>query len=122
VLLVGVLTGHVDGTGGWFGCDCRSFSTDLATVRRDKDEAVSSGSNSEMHRACMSHKPPASNPPATVLRYAVLCYAMLCCAACLAEEWRHLAGMHADKGSVLALVLGAVVLAPLTEVIRHLPC
>lgn len=32
-----------------------------------------------------------------------------------AEEWRHLAGMHADKASVAALVLGAVVLAPLTE-------
>jgi hypothetical protein len=33
----------------------------------------------------------------------------------VAEEWRHLAGLHADKGGVLALVLGAVVLAPLTE-------
>lgn len=33
----------------------------------------------------------------------------------LAEEWRHLAGLHADKAGVFALVLGAVVLAPLTE-------
>lgn len=32
-----------------------------------------------------------------------------------AEEWRHLAGLHADKAGVFALVLGAVVLAPLTE-------
>lgn len=32
-----------------------------------------------------------------------------------AEEWRHLAGLHADKTGVAALVLGAVVLAPLTE-------
>lgn len=37
-------------------------------------------------------------------------------ARCCAEEWRHLAGMHADKASLAALVLGAVVLAPLTEV------
>lgn len=51
----------------------------------------------------------------------VLCYAVLWPADCAAEEWRHLAGMHADKGSVLALILGAVVLAPVTEV-RHMPC
>jgi hypothetical protein len=46
----------------------------------------------------------------------------MCCAVALmlylppAEEWRHLAGMHSDKAGVVALVLGAVVLAPLTEV------
>jgi len=39
-----------------------------------------------------------------------------CCSRGAAEEWRHLAGLHADKTGVAALVLGAVVLAPLTEV------
>ena len=34
----------------------------------------------------------------------------------ITEEWRHLAGLHADKAGVVALVLGAVLLAPLTEV------
>jgi hypothetical protein len=33
-----------------------------------------------------------------------------------AEEWRHLAGLHQDDLGTLALVLGALVLAPATEV------
>jgi hypothetical protein len=33
-----------------------------------------------------------------------------------AEEWRHLAGLHQDDLGTLALLLGALALAPATEV------
>lgn len=34
----------------------------------------------------------------------------------VAEEWRHLAGLHQDDVGSIALVLGALVLAPAIEV------
>jgi hypothetical protein len=37
-------------------------------------------------------------------------------AAAAVEEWRHLAGLHQDDVGTLALVLGALLLAPATEV------